>query len=389
MKKNVLFIFMLITSAASAKGVDFSLSETRIPDAIELYYGQVLKTAYVVSPDIVADPRKISFHLTPEQDGREFIVNYMRLIGFQVSQKKGVDYFFKPEQQKEAQIPRFSFVYRPLYRTPDYLASVLSSLAPDGKFSSRQGDKAGADVLAFYGTKDEIRRIQQALPSIDEPSEQVYVGGYVYEVQTSERYGNGLQLAADLLSSKLNIQIGGSGQSATDQNFLKFSSGSLTALAQLFNSDSRFRVVSSPSLRVSSGAQAEFSVGDDVPTLGNVSYNGNSSVQSVVYRSSGVLFRVQPVVKKQVIDLKLSQELSNFVQTENGVNDSPTLTKRSISTDVALKSGDIILIGGLASQRTSDTRTGLNFLPSLFSTRGNTDEKTDIVIVLQARRVGS
>ncbi|EBW3197443.1 hypothetical protein DPD47_02775 [Salmonella enterica subsp. enterica serovar Gaminara] len=36
--------------------------------------------------------------------------------------------------------------------------------------------------------------------------------------------------------------------------------------------------------------------------------------------------------------------------TETGVNNSPTLIKRDVKTEVSLADGDIILLGGLAEQ---------------------------------------
>lgn len=170
-------------------------------------------------------------------------------------------------------------------------------------------------------------------------------------------------------------------------NFIKFSSGHLSALVELFNTDSRFTVVSSPSLRARSGTSASFSVGEDVPVLGNVSYSGDKSVQSVEYRSSGVIFNVMPEVRQDVIDLSISQELSNFAKTHTGVNNSPTLIKRNIQTSVSVNDGDIILIGGLADNKDTDANTGLSFMPSWFSSSSKENTKTDIVIILQAKKV--
>ncbi|WP_370815608.1 type II secretion system protein GspD, partial [Citrobacter portucalensis] len=153
-----------------------------------------------------------------------------------------------------------------------------------------------------------------------------------------------------------------------------------------FNTDSRFTVVSSPALRARSGSQASFAVGSDVPVLGQVSYQGDSAVQSVEYRSSGVIFNVYPEVRQNSIDLTISQELSNFAKTETGVNNSPTLIKRNIQTSVSVSDGDIIMIGGLADNKDNNQGTGLSFLP-WFKTEGNEKSKTDIVIVLQAKKV--
>ncbi|URU66956.1 hypothetical protein NBY25_25165 (plasmid) [Escherichia coli] len=102
--------------------------------------------------------------------------------------------------------------------------------------------------------------------------------------------------------------------------FIKFSSGNLNALVQLFNTDSRFTVVSSPSLRARSGASASFSVGEDVPVLSNVSYSGDNPVQSVEYRSSGVIFDVMPEVRQDSIESDYQSGAIDFARTDTGVN---------------------------------------------------------------------
>ena len=158
------------------------------------------------------------------------------------------------------------------------------------------------------------------MPLIDTATDEVIVAAYVFEVQTSERNGSGLALAAKLLSGKLNIQVGASGGF---DNFIRVNTGSLDALYELFRTDSRFHVVSSPRLRVRNGASARFSVGSDVPVLGQVSYSDGKPVQSIEYRSSGVILDVKPQIRTDNIDLTINQQLSNFAKTDTGVNNSP------------------------------------------------------------------
>ncbi len=67
-------------------------------------------------------------------------------------------------------------------------------------------------------------------------------------------------------------------------------------MIELFREDSHFRVISSPTLRVKSGSTGNFSVGSDVPVLSNVTYQDTRAVQSIEYRSSGVIFEIQPLI---------------------------------------------------------------------------------------------
>lgn len=401
---HIIFIaaafFFLHASKSHAKGVDFSLDSVTIPKSVNLIYTQVFNEPFMMAPDVITDNRMVSFHITPQLDAKDFYTRYLANMGIGLTRKNGVDYLYV-KKEVPVQLPQYTFVYTPKFRSVGYLTSILTSIVQGAFGTTPAASSASApasgkvtnfaltgDVLVFYGTAADIRRIEQVLPSIDTPTSEVYVGGYVYQVQTSTRNGSGLALAAQLLSQRFSVQIGGTTAPGMD-NFIKFSSGDLSALVQLFNTDSRFTVVSSPSLRARSGASASFSVGEDVPVLSNVTYTGQTGapVQSVEYRSSGVIFNVLPEVRQDSIDLTISQELSNFAKTDTGVNNSPTLIKRNIQTSVSVKSGDIILIGGLADNKDTEANTGLSFMPSWFSTKGNEKTKTDIVIVLQAKKV--
>jgi type II secretory pathway component GspD/PulD (secretin) len=119
-----------------------------------------------------------------------------------------------------------------------------------------------------------------------------------------------------------------------------------------------------------------------------VSYPSNGqAVQSVEYRSSGVIFNVQPTVREGVIDLGIDQQLSNFITTTTGVNNSPTLTKRALKTMVGMQDGDVIVLGGLTETKESGSRDGLSFIPKFLHTTGKENSRSEILLVLQVQRI--
>ncbi|KLJ14549.1 hypothetical protein G1E_32250, partial [Pseudomonas sp. TJI-51] len=297
------------------------------------------------------------------------------------------------------------FLYRPLYRDVAYLSETLQPLF-EGRFavnrqvsvpgatpsplSSPQGSAASlvsrdSDHLVFVGSKAEIEKVKLLLPQIDIAMGEVMVRGVVYEVQTGDSNGSAFSLAASLLKGKLNITLAGN----PFDNQVSLSTSDFSAVLSALSSDNRFRVVSQPSLRVRSGAEATFSVGAEVPVLGAVSYAQGSGepIQSVQYRDSGVIFNLRPQVRESTVDLVVDQQLSNFVQTTTGVNNSPTLTKRQLTTSVQMRDREVILLGGLTEEKTSDNSTGLSFLPKLF--RSNTSEasNSEILLVIQLTKL--
>ncbi len=321
------------------------------------------------------------------------VSRYLGNMNIRIWTKKGVD-FIAPYTPKEPVKPRYTWTYTPQYRSVAYLSDILGGYV-SGSFNnsgavisddSLKGSSGASnyinrtgDILVYYGTKEDIAILKTLVTSLDTMSDEVVVSGYVFEVQTSQSDGSGILLAAKILSDKFNISVGAAGL----DNFINIRTGSIDAIFNLLKTDSRFTVVSAPRLRVKNNASASFSVGSDVPVLGSVTVNNNTTTQSVEYRSSGVLFNVTPSIKSRTMDLKIQQQLSNFVTTETGVNNSPTLIKRDVTTEVSLADGDIILLGGLAEQKDSKASSGWSF----FGSRTSESNKTDIMVMLQVRKV--
>lgn len=177
--------------------------------------------------------------------------------------------------------------------------------------------------------------------------------GVVYEVGSDSKDGSAFSLALNLLGGKLSLVAG---PEKAMENVARFRNVTIDAVYSALSVDSRFKVISSPSLRVLSGGFGRFSVAQEVPVLGALSFPGNGAqpVQSVEYRSSGVIFELQPLVRESVIDLNLAQQISSFVPTETGVNGSPTLIKREVKSSLSLTDGDVVILGGLAENKVSD-----------------------------------
>ena len=83
--------------------------------------------------------------------------------------------------------------------------------------------------------------------------------------------------------------------------------------------------------------------------------------------------------KNVVVD----QQISDFAKTETGVNGSPTLTKRSLSTTTTIADGEVVLLGGLTTRRLEDDVSGLAFLPRFLRSSSATDDQTEILLLLQ------
>ncbi|EEQ6523320.1 type II and III secretion system [Escherichia coli] len=404
---NLLTALIFLTPACvHASSPAFIVDRLPLNAAIQLAQEDVFGRQYVLPPELASDTRPVTLDLSlagDQKTQREEYVRWLRQMNIAVETRNGVDHYrsFKPVAAPEKMV---SWVYTPLHRSPSYLATVLSgttgrssqassestSGTSSGSLSGSVSSSSGSflsgegDSLVFRGTRSELARLKELVPLIDVPAQGVVVTGYIYEVQTGRSEGSGLALAAKLLSGRFGVSVG---SSSSMGNYISFSSGTLNAMYELFSTDNRFKVVSAPQLRMDSGKEATFSVGEQVPVLGSVSYEDGKAVQSVTYRDSGVIFKVKPVITSSRISLNVNQQLSNFVKTDTGVNDSPTLLKREVDTSLTLKDGDIVLLGGLAENKDSQASTGLSFLPKSWSQKSDEKSRTDMVILLQVKKV--
>jgi type II secretory pathway component GspD/PulD (secretin) len=243
---------------------------------------------------------------------------------------------------------------------------------------------AKLDAFIFRGSAADIGKLVKLLDQVDVAQGEVVVRAVVYEVRRSATDASALSIVGELLKSKVGIQFG----AAVAGNTLSIAFGGFRALASALATDARFRQVSAPNVRVRSGETARFTVGNETPVLGSVTTTqGGSAVQSIDYRPSGVILDIVPIVRQDQIEVKVNQQISSFTTTTSGVNNSPTLLKRELLTTLGVAPGETIVMAGLEDSRRNQDRTGLTFLPRWLDSKGETEDATEVLLVLDVQRV--
>lgn len=241
------------------------------------------------------------------------------------------------------------------------------------------------DVLVFTGKPVALAKAAALLEKLDRPTVAVQLRGAILEITDGADKIRSFSAALNILGQKVGFDIS-SGLTASNSAFIRTSS--LNVIAAAVDGDSRFRYLSEPSLRVLEGETAKLTVGQEVPTRGAVQTDKNgNSLQSIEYRTSGLVFDVTPTVYDSVLRLKIAQQVSNFINTTTSGIDSPTLLKREASTVIQAHDGELIAIAGLDESRESDSSSGLSFLPSFLHGKSATRSKSQILLLLEVTRV--
>jgi type II secretory pathway component GspD/PulD (secretin) len=399
------------------KPVKVDLSGISVAQAVSVVYSEILRQPYVIDPAVLKDDRAVSFRFDAAKgDIRAFWRDFLDSMGIDVTVRSGVDYVAvkKVVEHKATEPERQPFIYRTKHRSVAYLVEMLSPLFQSGGFALNRsvrapvGDKINiggggasapiptasaaalidqdSDTLIFQGTDKEIAALEALLPQVDVAAGEVVIKAVVYEVTTGQSDGSAFSLAANVLGGKLGVSLGSPAQLA---NAVTFRSTTFEVAVSALAADSRFKAVSTPRVRVKSGQQARLVVGADVPTLGAVTVpqGGAQPVQSVDYRSSGVILSLSPTVRESSVEVVVDQQISDFARTETGVNNSPTLTKRSLSTTVTARDDELIVLGGLTQDKTSKSASGLSILPKFMRTSSDTDTRTEILLLLHVSKL--
>jgi hypothetical protein len=371
---------------------------------------------FTLSPEIIADHRVITIRLTaPTPKIHAAGLAYLHTLGYLVKDSDGVlsvETIPAPIEPKPVEPKRRTEIYAPKFRTATYLMGQLRTIAPLAKFGGDTGalsappeftkGEAGAqmasaaptsaagkfdrtaDVLLYNSTEAEMQVIAETLPLLDKPEGELIVRATVYEVTTTKNDASAVALAASILSSKIGLAFNPT-TILTNALTIQSTGGGNKAVISALNEDTRFHVLSSPVAHARSGTTASFTSGQEVPILSSVSYSGNSTtpVQSVSYRSAGVIFKVTPTKRESIIALDVHQELSNFISTTTGVNSSPTLNKREMDSSLSVTKGAIVLLGGLTEDTHSRDEAGLSFLPKWLDSKSANDGHSEIILMLQ------
>ncbi len=404
----LLFVLVLFFLPSVSRSEDFTVNvdNVKFPDLVRVAYGDILKRSYVLDKDVNDSSDLVSVHwnkVTPQQI-EALMYELTRSRGFAVSDKAGALYF---EISKYIRQTTETLIYKPNYRPSRYLSDLVSSLTSASPATKRavanpisqsvsqsaqdlsppasaaaQLDRANADTIVLNVPLGDSEKVRKLLSDLDTPVGEVMVRAAVYEVSQTKGQGGALVLVSNLLHTGTPTAVG---VPVSGGNNISLGTGAFSVVLSTLDADSRFKTITRPSVRVRSGSQAKFTVGQSVPVLGNATLDKNGNpVQSVNYQPSGDILTVTPDVHGQVIDLEIDQEVSSFVSTTTGVNNSPTLQNRSVVSSLSVKSGELISIGGLT---TSQTDHGASRLFGFNLAHSDDNTESEIVVLLTVEKL--
>lgn len=373
-----LVVFFWLCGSASA-GVKLDFQALPVSQFAEVVLRGLLNRDYAISDSLLQSGKRLTIYAEDVDKGRALDLVREALAGVDVDmvERSGVLWL----SLKGAVVPppdQFA-AYRSAFRDPAMLEAVAQFVG----VRTLAGKGENSDVLLLAGDRGRLDKALGVLADIDRQPASVEVRAAILEVTDSNGSERSFSGLLSLLGGRLGFEVGG--DKLANSASVKW--GGLNAILSAVKGDSRFRFVAEPRLRVSSGHKARVSVGSDVPVRGALTVTDTgTAVQSVEYRSSGVILEVEPQVFDGHVSARIVQEVSTVGKNSSSGIDSPVVQRRSAETVVDAAPGEVVILAGMDQTTESDSRGGLSFLP-WDTSASRSFQRSQLLLLLEFRPV--
>ncbi|MBT8064837.1 MAG: type II secretion system secretin GspD [Gammaproteobacteria bacterium] len=264
-----------------------------------------------------------------------------------------------------------------------------------------QGDESGimvgdADIritsvvetnsLLIQASQSEYNAVLAAIERIDIEPLQVLIEAQVLDVELNEELQFGvnwfLTNNPDLIPGDIGdigeyVQSAAFGSGSAESGGFNFLTTLATPLADgtpfvqatiaALDEVTDVRSLAAPSLLVRNNASATITVGTQVPVQSSQITTGGTGnvVSSAQYVSTGITLSVTPRINPGgLVYMDVQQDVSRPGARDPDISTSgnPPINNKTVTSQVAVQSGQTVFLGGLISEQDSQGRTGVPFL---------------------------
>ncbi len=242
--------------------------------------------------------------------------------------------------------------------------------------------------LLIQATQAEFTAVEAAIERIDIEPLQVLIESQVLDVELNEELQFGVNwfltnnpnlIPAGIADIDQYVQSAAFGSGSSESGGFNFLTTLATPLANgmpfiratiaALDEVTDVRSLAAPSLLVRNNATATITVGTQVPVQSSsISTGNNNVVSSAQYVSTGVTLTVTPRINPGgLVYMDISQDVSRPGARDPDISTSgnPPINNKSVTSQVAVQSGQTVFLGGLIAEQDSRGRTGVPYLSRL------------------------
>ncbi len=271
--------------------------------------------------------------------------------------------------------------------------TIKGLLSPGGQSwiqeSSTTDNRRTREVVVAFDFPAHLERIAQYVCQIDQPPRQVMIEANILQVDLDETCKNGINFdaLASFSGNTINFKtLGFANPASTSAFFLEVDGSALDGLVELLQTTSDAKTLASPRLLVVSGQQARIQIGEQLGYRVTTTTQ-TSTLESVEFLNVGVVLSVTPRITR---DGRVLMEIKPKV-SKGSVNPATGLPEEEtteVETDILLRDGHGMVVGGLIQEQDSITESKLPWLGDLpyagvlFQKRESIKTRSEIIVTL-------
>jgi general secretion pathway protein D len=275
------------------------------------------------------------------------------------------------------------------------------------------------NLIVINDKTSKVEELKNTLLALDVRAPQILVEAKIVEVFLSDGMDRNFSAtfnrydADQNLTSTTGLAMASPGQTAATagqggtMNWYPYISGVLGENNKNFNLAVQWlltatdaQILSSPNLVVGLGTTASIVTGEDIPIQNSTIVSGSVST-STTYKRTGVTLSVTPkLINEDTVSLQVNPQVSNVKRQETIIQGDvestvPVLAVRNIDTELALKDGQIIILGGLYLNNETESServpflSDLPFIGELFTGKNVTKSRTQLLFFLKVNILSS
>lgn len=277
-----------------------------------------------------------------------------------------------------------------------------------------------SNALLVFATRQDMENIKRVINQLDVLLAQVLIESIIMDVGIGNTLSAGVS-AVQKPKQFGNSNITGGGASYNGNSFLStiqslstngtaissFGTNLTSGLSyfgsigdtwdiavRAAESDTSANIIQRPRIQTSQAKPAQFFVGQTVPYVNstyNNSINGGYGGSSYSQLSVGVELDVTPFINPDglvVMDIQQEiDEISGYTSIDG--NNVPNTIKRTLSSEIAVRNRDTVILGGFVRSDKTHSRSGVPVLMNipllgwLFSKTDNSKDRTELMVMMR------
>ncbi len=342
-------------------------------------------TAIMTQMDLVSVPGTDVIR-TGLPEGTEFIT-IIRRSDFSTRQQQAL----QQQQDLASSLPIETYMYR---LSHSRAAEIQTALAPLGSTDGSIIIDTRTNQLIIRDYPDNIELIKEVITQLDIPIEQIRIEAKLLEIDSDQMRELGLQWDLNvfgdnplIISQQTNLGATSAGTIVSGFTVGPIGNPDMTLDATIaaLETQGAASIVATPSISVLDNTQGRIFMGEQIP-LRQLDVAGNVTIQ---LQQVGTELIVTPhIVADDQIIMELAPKRESFrIDPSAGI----IITTQEASTNVTVRDGETVVIGGLKSEQVQVADTGIPILMdipiigALFRFRTRTVQVRDMILFITPR----